>query len=81
MKEVPIHKPSYDELEEVLAEREKDNLKLHKKIVKLQSNERSLKNRIKALEDELEEERQEPKMKDLLDEIGKQGILPPDGAV
>jgi cell division protein FtsB len=81
MKEDPINKPSYAELEELLAEREKDNLKLHREIVKLMSNERSLKNRIKALEDQLEEEKREPKVKDLLDEIGDKGTLPSANSV
>lgn len=81
MKEIPMPKLSYEELQKLLAERKKDNLELHKKIVKLQSNERSLKNRIKALEEQLEEEEQAPKVKDLLDEIGKNGPPPPPGAV
>ena len=73
-------KPSYAELEELMAEYDRANLKLHRELVKRKSNELSLKNRIKVLEDELEEEKRTPKVRDLLDEIGKNGLLPPAGA-
>ena len=63
--------PLKSDLQEKFAELDAINIKLHSQLIKCQMENQSLKNRIKALEQELENEKKIPKVSNIQDTIAR----------
>lgn len=71
-----LFEPSDPNAKKYIANLASINEKLHSQLLKSQAENLSLKNRIKVLEKELEEERKEPKLSDLVTELQGKVLRP-----